>query len=149
MTEFHRLNHRPPGLNHDESTALGKTSPAAAMFSIPKDIYSSAILGLSIAIVLPIAIYTLFASSQYKFPPKAPRLVDEGWPVIGALRFFTARWEFFQHARSLSPSGNFSFRIGKYPIVGLTGAKGREVFFENRDLGFAEGYDYRRTHPTC
>ena len=127
-------------INYDDLT---EASHLAAMSSIFHDIQGSAIFAVSAAIALPIFLYVLFFSSQYEFPPKAPKLVDEGWPIIGALRFFTARWEFFQHARSHSPSGNFSFRIGKYPLIGLTGEKGREVFFENRDLGFAEGYDMK------
>jgi hypothetical protein len=102
---------------------------------------ASAVFAVLTAIAVPFTIYALFFSSRYEFPSKAPKLVDEGWPLLGALRFFTARWEFFQHARSHSPSGNFSFRLGKYPLIGLTGEKGRQVFFENRDLGFAEGYD--------
>jgi hypothetical protein len=100
---------------------------------------ASTLSSLSAAIVLFIGIYILLISSQHRFASKAPKLVREGYPILGALRFFTARWDFFRHARSQTVSGNFSFFIGKYLIVGLTGDKGRQVFFESRDLGFQEG----------
>jgi hypothetical protein len=100
----------------------------------------------SVAIVLSIGVYVLLVSSQPRFPSKAPKPVQEGYPILGTLRFFTARWDFFRHARAQSSSGNFSFLIGKYQVVGLTGDTGRQVFFESRDLGFQEGYDPRAAH---
>lgn len=97
------------------------------------------------AVLLVVAAYVLVPSG-YKFSPKSPKIVSEGYPIFGALRFFTARWEFFQHARAQSPSGNFSFFLGKHPVVGLSGDKGRQLFFESRELGFAEGFDYVPPH---
>lgn len=71
---------------------------------------------------------------------KAPALIDEDYPVIGALRFWTARWDFFRRAQSQSPSGNFSFFIGKHPVVGVSSDEARRVFFESKQLGLTEGY---------
>ncbi len=107
---------------------------------------ASAVFSSSAAIVLSIGVIVLLVSSQYRFSSKAPKPVSEGYPILGALRFFTARWDFFRHARAQASSGNFSFRIGNHLVVGLTGDKGRQVFFENRDLGFQEGYDHRTAH---
>lgn len=84
-------------------------------------------------------IYFALAPQQDLLGPKAPPRVHEEWPVLGALRFFTARWDFYQHARSQAKSGNFSFFLGKHPVVGLTGDRGRKLFFESKGLGFAEG----------
>jgi hypothetical protein len=95
---------------------------------------------LSAGAVVFVGIYVILFSGRYQFPSKSPKLVKEGYPIVGALRFFTARWDFFQDASAQSPTGNFSFFLGKYPVVGLSGEKSRQVFFESRDLGFAEGY---------
>lgn len=73
-------------------------------------------------------------------PKNAPKWWREGdWPIAGALRFYSARSDFFRSAMKHSPTGNFSFYVGKKQIVGLSGPEGRKVFFENRDLGFTEG----------
>ena len=69
-------------------------------------------------------------------PPRAP----EALPVLGALRFFTDRWGFYQRAREFSRTGNFSFHVGQYRVIGLSGEDGRRVFFEHKGLAFAEGY---------
>lgn len=109
-----------------------------SVFQNFQDYPISAIISLSAVITLSI-IYVFILSPQHHSSSKAPKPVREGYPIIGALRFFTARWDFFQHARSQTSSGNFSFKIGKHFVVGLSGDKGRQVFFENRDLGFQEG----------
>lgn len=72
--------------------------------------------------------------------PKSPPLTDGVYPVIGAFRFFTRRWDFFKHAAAASPTGNFSFYVGNKPVVGLTSDATRQVFFDNKHFGFAEGY---------
>jgi hypothetical protein len=91
------------------------------------------------AIVLSIGVYALLNPSQPASVSKEPKPVPEGYPVVGALRFFTARWDFFREARSHAATGNFGFKIGKHFVVGLSGDKGRQLFFESRDLGFQEG----------
>ena len=95
---------------------------------------------LSASIVISAVVVFALLSSPRRLGPKAPHLVPGGYPVVGALRFFTARWDFFQHARRLTPSGNFGFFIGRHAVVGLTGEKGRQLFFESKGLGFGEGY---------
>ncbi|TKA69262.1 hypothetical protein B0A55_08113, partial [Friedmanniomyces simplex] len=74
------------------------------------------------------------------FPPNAPVLTRETYPLIGSLQFFTRRWEFFQTAIARSRTGNFSFYAGQYPVVGVAGEEGRRVFVEHKGLSFAEGY---------
>jgi hypothetical protein len=94
----------------------------------------------TIIILLLVSSYTIWASTGYKFSSKSPKRLNEGWPIFGVLRFFTARWDLFQHGKAQTPSGNFSFFVGKHPVIGLTGDKARQTFFQSRDLGFAEGY---------
>jgi sterol 14-demethylase len=75
----------------------------------------------------------------YKFPASSPPLAVNSFPILGALKFFTGRWKFFRHARDQSRNGNFSFFLGKHPVVGLSGEEGRRLFFESREMGMREG----------
>jgi hypothetical protein len=75
-----------------------------------------------------------------ELPANIPPLVRNNYPLIGAWRFWTHRWNFFQDAARHSPTGNFSFHAGNHLIVGLTGEQGRRVFYETRELSLAEGY---------
>jgi hypothetical protein len=72
--------------------------------------------------------------------PKSPPLASGVYPIVGALGFFTRRWHFFKQAAAASPTGNFSFYVGSKPVVGLTSDDSRQVFFDNKHFGFAEGY---------
>ncbi|KAF8855280.1 cytochrome P450 [Acephala macrosclerotiorum] len=111
------------------------------MISIFQDLPTlSASTVSTIIILLLVGTCTFWSSTSYRFSSKAPKQLKEGYPIFGALRFFTARWDFFQHAKAQTPSGNFSFFVGKHPVIGLTGEKARQTFFQSRDLGFAEGY---------
>jgi hypothetical protein len=93
-----------------------------------------------VLIAIPIIIGIYYLSSRASFPIKAPKLVSHNYPIIGALGFFTERWTFCKRASEQSPTGNFSFHLGKHRIIGLSGEEARRVFFENKQLGLAEGY---------
>lgn len=73
------------------------------------------------------------------FPTKAPKLVSENYPIVGALTFFTKRWEFHHRAALQSKTGNFSYYAGPNPVIGLSGDAGREAFFGSSQLGLSEG----------
>ncbi|KUJ10352.1 cytochrome P450 [Mollisia scopiformis] len=94
----------------------------------------------TVVILLLVSSYTIWASRGFRFSSKSPKRLREGYPIFGALRFFTARWDFFQQARAQTPTGNFTFFVGKHPVIGLTGEKPRQAFFQSRDLDFTEGY---------
>ncbi|CAG8960722.1 hypothetical protein HYFRA_00002258, partial [Hymenoscyphus fraxineus] len=104
---------------------------------LPKFSATTLIAGVA---VFCFGIYAVAVAGRYQFSAKSPKRTKEGYPIIGAIRFFTARWDFFRHARQQAPTGNFSFFLGKHPVVGLTGDKSRILFFESRELGFAEGH---------
>ncbi|KAF2859726.1 hypothetical protein K470DRAFT_218461, partial [Piedraia hortae CBS 480.64] len=100
-------------------------------------------------LLLPFVTFLLIGAAYYFFftaPPilknskSAPALTSISRPVVGSIQFFTCRWDFFRQAISLSRSGNFSFRAGQFPIVGVSTPEARKVFFESRQLGFSEGY---------
>jgi hypothetical protein len=102
--------------------SLVQSYPASAVFPI-------------LAAVIVIIIFKLIPSTS-----NAPKRVSWGYPLFGTYEFFTARWDLFRQSSLLTSSGNFTFFIGPHQIVGLSGDKGRETFFENRELGFNEGY---------
>lgn len=82
----------------------------------------------------------LYLFRKPAFPKNAPVLTKEAFPIIGSLQFFTQRWDWFQRAAAHSSSGNFSFYAGQWPVIGLKGEEARKIFFESKQLGFAEGY---------
>ena len=94
--------------------------------------------GVALFVVLASGLVYLFQKPA--LPKNAPPLTSEAWPILGSLQFFTERWDFFHRAILRSRTGNFSFYAGQWPVVALAGDQGRRVFFEDKRLGFAEGY---------
>lgn len=47
---------------------------------------------------------TLYSLIPAPFPKNAPTYL-RGYPILGSLQFFTARWELFKNARNLSKTG--------------------------------------------
>lgn len=79
--------------------------------------------------------------TRRQLPKNAPRLVP-GLPLLGAVRFFTARLSFVTEARSRpAASRNFSFFLGRFPVVSLGGPDGRCTIFEAKDseLNLSDG----------
>jgi len=72
-------------------------------------------------------------------PKSAPKLLREGYPILGMLRFFSDREGFCHDGARASRSGNFSFYFGKHHIIGVSGLDGRKTFFESKDLNMSEG----------
>lgn len=95
---------------------------------------------LFVIVAIPLGVCIRYLSSRVSFPPKAPKLTSHNYPIVGALGFFTERWTFCQRASAQSPTGNYSFHLGKHRVVGVSGEEGRKVFFDNRQLSFSEGY---------
>ncbi|KAI1495631.1 cytochrome P450 6A1 [Biscogniauxia marginata] len=74
-------------------------------------------------------------------PKNAPKWFKTGdWPILGTLRFYKTRADWYREAIRNSPTGSFSFYIGKKQIIGLSGPEGRKTFYENRDLNFNDGF---------
>ncbi|GAP85097.1 putative cytochrome p450 6a1 [Rosellinia necatrix] len=70
--------------------------------------------------------------------PKWFQLRD--WPILGAVRFYSHRSDFMTAGSRQSPTGNFSFRVGKKHVIGLSGHDGRDVFFNSKALDFSAGF---------
>lgn len=91
--------------------------------------------------ILLLSVLAVFIKIQWQpsFPKTAPKQIKEGYPLLGALRLFTSRADFYKEARSHSNSGNFSFYFGKHRLVGMSGVEGRKTFFDSKDLNMSEG----------
>ncbi|KAJ4359014.1 hypothetical protein N0V95_002550 [Ascochyta clinopodiicola] len=88
-------------------------------------------------VVLFVIVHTFFIRS---LPTDAPNAASDNYPITGPWGFWTERWEWYRRRRDQSTTGNFSFHAGPNTIVGLAGEESRKLFFESRELGFAEGY---------
>ncbi|KAL9097480.1 MAG: hypothetical protein Q9165_000376 [Trypethelium subeluteriae] len=84
----------------------------------------------------------LFLLNRPALPLNAPPYSHLSYPIVGALKFWSARWDFFSESAARSRSGHFSYYIGKYPVVGLMGEEGRKTFLESKQLNLDEGYGY-------
>lgn len=91
--------------------------------------------------ILLLSVLAVFIKIQWQpsFPKAAPKQIKEGYPLLGALRLFTRRADFYNDALNHSSSGNFSFYYGKHQLVGLSGVEGRKTFFDSKDLNMSEG----------
>lgn len=126
-----------------QAHAIGhETSKTARMYSAHEAFLNfslPAVLRVSAYITFSTLLVLLFFYHRPPFPSKVPKLSNENYPIVGAIRFFYARWDFFKDARTKTDTGNFTFHIGKYPIVGMSGDVGRQVFFGSSSLSMTEG----------
>lgn len=83
--------------------------------------------------------YVIFSPRQ-SFSPHSPKQISDQYPIFGALRFFSERWDFYRDAIAESKTGNFSFYLGKYGVIGFSGRQARKDFFESKILSLHEGY---------
>ncbi|KAH8756595.1 cytochrome P450 6A1 [Diaporthe sp. PMI_573] len=92
--------------------------------------------------ILLLSVIAVFIKIQWQpsFPKTAPKQIKEGYPLLGALRLFTSRGDFYKDALNRSNTGNFSFYFGKHQLVGMSGVEGRKTFFDSKDLNMSEGY---------
>ena len=49
---------------------------------------------LSLAVCLPLLLSFYYLSSRFVFPPQAPKQVSGNHLIVGAIGFFTERWNF-------------------------------------------------------
>ncbi|KAF2263282.1 cytochrome P450 6A1 [Lojkania enalia] len=110
----------------------------AVLASLGRITTSPAIILISLTVLF--TVYVLWHTYWRQIPENAPPAVSDNLPLTGALGFWTRRWDFYTYHRDRAPTGNFSFHAGPNHIVALSGDKGRSLFFESRELGFAEGY---------
>lgn len=109
---------------------MGVVSAILAPQNWPSSVYVILATAISFAIVRLL--------SRPPFPATSPPLM-KGYPIVGSLGFFSGRTDFFKSASSLSKTGNFSFYVGKLPVVGVSGEESRKAYFEAKELDLAKG----------
>lgn len=97
------------------------------------------VIGTSLLFIMGLVSLLVNLPRHLPFPPKAPKLLAEGYPVLGMLRFFSDRYKFFMDGIAVSSNGNFSFYFGKHQIVGVSGIEGRKTFFQSKAMDLNEG----------
>jgi cytochrome P450 len=115
-------------------------APDMTLFDIVEGAWRSStitLLGCIVCFTLYAVIHTVFIR---RLPSNAPQTVRDNYPIAGAFGFWTKRWDWFRMNRDKSKTGNFSFHAGPNTIIGLSGDKERQLFFDSKDFGFAEGY---------
>jgi hypothetical protein len=95
-------------------------------------------LSLLFLATLCIALHRLL--SRPTLPAHAPVLTTTNLPLLGDINFFLRRWTWWLKSMSASPTGHFTYNIGSYTAVGVSGPTGRKLFFDSKDLGLSEGY---------
>ena len=110
-----------------------------SVFDTIERVTTSPTLFLLVSSLVLSAAYVILHTWFRRLPANAPPAVSDDFPITGAIRFWTKRWDFVRRARDQTSTGNFSFHAGPNTIVALNGDAGRKLFFESRDLGFQEG----------
>ncbi|KAI0125425.1 cytochrome P450 6A1 [Xylariales sp. AK1849] len=94
-------------------------------------------------VLLLSGIATIIAQLAWRpsFGRKAPQLLGiNSWPILGAWRYYTERYDFFKENQAASKTGNFSFYVGKAQVVAITGHEGRKSYFDSKELHMGAGY---------
>ena len=94
----------------------------------------------SIGLLFLIGIFIFATTSSFRFSKQSPKPTNDTLPLLGSVGFFTRRWDFTRTSRDRTATRNFSFWVGKLPVIGLGGDDGRVTFFEERGLDFGQGY---------
>ena len=90
-------------------------------------------------ILVAFSIFLQRLLSRSSIPASSPKPTSTNRPIIGDIDFFTARWAWWNKSVAESSTGNFSYHLGKHAVVGVSGEKGRKLFFDSKDLSFSEG----------
>ena len=62
------------------------------------------------------------------------------WPLVGStFRFYSRRRDMVVEGLAASPSGNFSFYIGRKHVVLLSSPGGRKTYYENKAFNLSAG----------
>ena len=75
--------------------------------------YVNVLLGTILGGAFVVLFGLFYSMRQTPLPPYAPQLTKDNWPYVGAVKFFSKRWDFFQTNRLKTTTGAFSFFLGK------------------------------------
>lgn len=121
------------------------TNPHSVLHGDMLSLFASSLTdGASWSVLVLLGLASIFASyivfsPRQSFSPHSPKLISDQYPIFGALRYFSARWDFYRDAIAQSKTGNFSFYLGKYGVIGFSGRQARKDYFESKILSLHEG----------
>jgi hypothetical protein len=124
------------------TTNIAATRPEALVTMWEHVTTSERLSTTAVLRLLLVVTVIMFAIQQVHRPPMgkgAPKLGVSMIPVIGAMRYYTRRGDFFADNIRASDTGNFSFYFGKKRIVGVSSEEARRAYHESRDLDFNIG----------
>ena len=90
-------------------------------------------------VTVAVGIFSVWYRNAPKLPAKAPRLIREHFPLLGAMKFWNARWDHHNQGSAGSSSGHFTYYVGQMPVIGLSGSQARKLYFDHKKLDLAEG----------
>lgn len=91
------------------------------------------------AVSLALGFFAAYLYVARSLPAGTPPSIKRNWPLIGPIKYWTKRWDFFQEATKASLNGNFTFNVGKHVVVGVSGDESRRVFMESKQLEMGSG----------
>ncbi|KAE9364966.1 cytochrome P450 [Stipitochalara longipes BDJ] len=100
---------------------------------------------LSLGIAFFLASFLSFLSYLSYYPrvdPKSPKFTSDTVLILGSRGFLTRLWSWWKKSMENSKTGNFSFWLGKYHVIALSGEAARKMYLDNRDLDFVLGNVY-------
>ncbi|KAG8856452.1 hypothetical protein FRB96_006418 [Tulasnella sp. 330] len=98
---------------------------------------SLAVALLTLVVVAGIGLITTVQHPP--FPSNSPPRLS-GLPLLGRIDTLTKPWEMFQRGLAASRTGNFSFNLGQYQVVGISSDAARDTFFTNPHFAPGAGY---------
>lgn len=101
-------------------------------------LYSVVCTALVLLVPAALLLAAVWSWQRPPLPSSAPKPTRGQWPVLGALDLFWKRWDFHKTGYDASKTGNFSYYVGKYLVIAVSGAAGRKAFFDSK-LNFTEG----------
>ncbi|KAI2794170.1 hypothetical protein POX_a00760 [Penicillium oxalicum] len=92
-----------------------------------------------LATVTTFLAYIVFLSYTPHVDKNSPQFTSNTVPLVGSWSFFTQKWAFWKDCVAKSKTGHFSFWLGKYHVVGVSGAAARKLFLDNPQFDFVRG----------
>ena len=112
------------------------------VINFPSENQSFQQTGLSLFALITLILLPILAGQlNFRQQPAPNTQLSHGHvPIIGVYEFFSRRYDFFMRATRECRNNVFSFYVGKERVIGMTGSLGRSVFFDSKELDFAQGY---------
>ncbi|KAM5453557.1 hypothetical protein MaudCBS49596_002760 [Microsporum audouinii] len=107
---------------------------------LPSDIYQQSPLTLGLGVLAAASLtFLVYLCHTPSIDPRAPENTTDKELFLGSFGFYSRKWTFFRGGRDRSKTGNFSFWLGKYHCVGVSGEAARKDILDNRHMDRVQG----------